>query len=87
MTTNSASLDPRSVQPAFALVNLRAGVHLDRAGLDLSVFANNALDKTYVQQTAVLNLFSSTPAGTTTSGYQAFLGAPRELGLTVRKKF
>lgn len=77
---NSASLDPRHVQAAFALVNLRAGVRFDN-GLDVSFWATNLFDKTVVQQSGVLSLFG------TTSGYQNYLGAPRQVGMTVRLGF
>ena len=84
--TNSANLDSRSIQDAFSLVNLRAGLRFD-PGFDVSVWANNVLNKTYVQQSGVLNLFSSTATGMTTSGYQNYLGTPRQIGATLRKKF
>ncbi len=85
-TTNSANLDPRSVQGAYALVNLRTGLRLDD-GFDISLWADNVFDENYVQQSAVLNLFSANPNGTTTSGYQVFMSAPREVGITIRKDF
>ncbi|MFM5948740.1 MAG: TonB-dependent receptor [Novosphingobium sp.] len=77
---NSASLDPRHVQANFALVNARLGVRFDN-GLDVSFWASNVFDKTIVQQSGVLSLFG------TTSGYQNFLGAPRQVGMTVRLGF
>ena len=85
-TTNSANLDPRSVQGAYALVNLRTGIRLD-SGFDISVWADNVFDENYIQQAAVLDLFSANPNGTTTSGYQVFMGAPRQIGITIRKDF
>ena len=77
---NSASLDPRHVQEAFALVNARLGMRFAN-GVDLSVWASNLFDKTIVQQSGVLSFFG------TTSGYQNFLGAPRQVGMTVRVGF
>lgn len=77
---NSASLDPRHVQKAFALVNARMGVRLDN-GLDMSLWATNLFNKTIVQQSGVLSFFG------TTSGYQNFLGAPRQVGVTARFGF
>jgi iron complex outermembrane recepter protein len=77
---NSASLDPRHVQAAYALVNARLGVRFDN-GLDVSFWASNVFDKTIVQQSGVLSFFG------TTSGYQNFLGAPRQVGMTVRLGF
>ncbi|RDV02455.1 TonB-dependent receptor [Sphingorhabdus pulchriflava] len=77
---NSASLDPRHVQKAFALVNARMGMRFDN-GLDLAFWASNLFDKTIVQQSGVLSFFG------TTSGYQSFLGAPRQVGVTARFGF
>jgi iron complex outermembrane recepter protein len=77
---NSASLDPRHVQKAYALVNARMGVRFDN-GLDLSFWASNLFNKTIVQQSGVLSLFG------TTSGFQNYLGAPRQVGVTARMSF
>lgn len=77
---NSASLDPRNVQDAFATVNLRLGVRLDN-GLDLSVWASNLFDETIVQQAGVLSFFG------TTSGFQNYLAPPRQVGATARLAF
>lgn len=77
---NSASLDPRHVQGAYALVNARLGMRFDN-GVDVSIWASNLFDKTIVQQSGVLGLFGST------SGYQSSLGAPRQTGMTVRFGF
>jgi iron complex outermembrane receptor protein len=78
--TNSASLDPRALQDAYALLNARLGLRLEN-GLDLSVWANNLTNKTVVNQSGVLSFFG------TTSGYQNYLGAPRQIGATVRLEF
>lgn len=78
--TNTASLDPRNMQGAYALVNARLGVRFDN-GLDLSLWATNLTDKTVVNQSGVLSFFG------TTSGYQNYLGAPRQYGLTARFGF
>jgi outer membrane receptor protein involved in Fe transport len=78
--TNSASLDPRALQDAYALLNARFGLRLEN-GLDLSVWANNLTNKTVVNQSGVLSFFG------TTSGYQNYLGAPRQIGATVRLGF
>jgi len=77
---NSASLDPRHVQNAYALVNARLGVRFDN-GLDLSFWTSNLFNKTIVQQSGVLSLFG------TTSGFQNYLGAPRQVGVTARMSF
>ena len=78
--TNSASLDPRNLQKAYALLNARLGVRFDN-GLDLSVWATNLTNKTVVNQSGVLSFFG------TTSGYQNYLGAPRQIGVTARLGF
>lgn len=78
--TNSASLDPRAVQDAYALLNARLGLRLEN-GLDISVWATNLTNKTVVNQSGVLSFFG------TTSGYQNYLGAPRQIGATVRLGF
>jgi outer membrane receptor protein involved in Fe transport len=77
---NSASLDPRNVQDAFATVNLRLGLRLDN-GLDVSVWASNLFDETIVQQAGVLSFFG------TTSGFQNYLAPPRQVGMTARFGF
>lgn len=78
--TNSASLDPRNMQAAYALLNARLGMRFDN-GLDVSVWATNLTNKTVVNQSGVLSFFG------TTSGYQNFLGAPRQIGVTARLGF
>lgn len=50
-------------------------------GLDLSVWATNLTNKTVVNQSGVLSFFG------TTSGYQNYLGAPRQIGVTARIGF
>lgn len=78
--TNSASLDPRNMQAAYALLNARLGVRLDN-GLDVSVWATNLTNKTVINQSGVLSFFG------TTSGYQNYRGAPRQIGMTARLGF
>jgi len=68
------------LQDAYALLNARLGLRLEN-GLDLSVWANNLTNKTVVNQSGVLSFFG------TTSGYQNYLGAPRQIGATVRLGF
>ena len=77
---NSASLDPRNVQGDFAVVNLRLGLRFDN-GLDLSLWSTNLFNETIIQQAGVLSFFG------TTSGYQNFLAAPRQVGMTARFEF
>jgi iron complex outermembrane receptor protein len=78
--TNS-NLDPRSRQPAYSLVNLRAGLKAGN-GWDVSLWAKNLFDTTYIVQDAVSPLF-----GYNDPEYQRYLGRPREAGVTLRKNF
>jgi iron complex outermembrane recepter protein len=75
----NTNLDPRNVQSAYSLVNLRLGMRLDH-DLDVSLFSNNLFNRTVIAQDAVTNLVAD-------SSYQRYLENPREVGLTVRKKF
>ena len=77
----SGNLDPRSLEAAYSVVNLRAGLKLDN-GLDVSVFGNNVFNQTYATISGVTNLF-----GPSDPAWQKFLGAPREYGVTLRKSF
>ena len=76
----NTNLDPRLVQGAYSLVNTRLGLRAGD-GYDLSVFANNLFNEAVVVQDAVTTLFGRDPS------YQRFLGAPREIGVTLRKDF
>ncbi len=76
-----SNLDPRSLQGAYSLVNLRLGVKM-QDGLDVSLWGANVFNTTYTQTDGVSNLF-----GANDPAYQRFLGRPREYGVTVRKTF
>jgi iron complex outermembrane recepter protein len=75
----NTNLDPRNIQSAYALVNLRFGLHLGN-GFDASLFANNVFNRIVISEDAVANLIAD-------ASYQRYLEKPREIGLTVRKKF
>jgi iron complex outermembrane recepter protein len=75
----NTNLDPRNIQSAYELVNLRLGMRLDH-DLDVSLFSNNLFNRAVIAQDAVTNLVAD-------SSYQRYLENPREIGLTVRKKF
>jgi outer membrane receptor protein involved in Fe transport len=77
----NTNLDPRSRQPDYSLVNLRAGVKLDD-GWDASLWANNVFNTTYIVQDAVSPLF-----GFNDPEFMRFLGRPREVGVTLRRSF
>ena len=77
----NTNLDPRSLQPAYSLVNLRVGLDMNN-GVGLALWANNVFNATYSQADYVSNLF-----GANDPAYQRFLGRPREFGATVKKSF
>ena len=70
------TLDPRNVQPAYGLIDLRAGLRRNR--FDVSVWVKNLANETFVMQDGPTNLFPHDPA------FVRFLGAPRSYGVTVR---
>ena len=76
----NTNLDPRNVQKAYSLVNLRLGVEFGD-GFDVAIFSNNLFDETVVAQDGVTNLFGTDPA------YQRFLAPPREIGVSIHKTF
>ncbi len=77
----NTNLDPRSLQAAYSLVNLRLGMKLDH-GLDVALWGNNVANAVYSQADYVSNVF-----GINDPAFQRFLGRPREFGLTVKKSF
>jgi outer membrane receptor protein involved in Fe transport len=77
----NTNLDPRSLQAAYSLVNLRVGLKLDH-GLDVALWSNNVANTVYSQADYVSNLF-----GINDPAFQRFLGRPREFGLNVKKTF
>ena len=77
----NTNLDPRSLQGAYSLVNLRLGMKLDR-GFDVALWSNNVANTVYSQADYVSNLF-----GQNDPAFQRYLGRPREFGLTVKKSF
>jgi iron complex outermembrane receptor protein len=70
------TLDPRHVQNAYGLIDLRAGLARDR--FDVSAWVKNLTNETFVMQDGPTNLFPHDPA------FGRFLGAPRSYGVTVR---
>jgi outer membrane receptor protein involved in Fe transport len=71
-----SDLDPRKVQPGYALVNARLGVGAASGAWRVELWAQNLFDKRY-EQVAFGAPFQSNTIG-------AFLGAPRTLGATLR---
>ncbi|HEY0115552.1 MAG TPA: TonB-dependent receptor [Allosphingosinicella sp.] len=64
--------------PDYQLVNIRAGVEM-ASGLDVSVYANNVFD-----ENAIL-AFDRERGGRARLGFH--IGQPRQIGVTVRKRF
>jgi outer membrane receptor protein involved in Fe transport len=77
----NTNLDPRSLQDAYSVVNLRLGL-TTADGFDVSVWSNNVFNATFSQADYVSNLF-----GVGDPAYQRYLGRPREYGVTVKKSF
>jgi len=75
----NANLDPRNIQTAYSIVNVRLGLRFDN-GFDVSLFANNVFNQLVIAEDAVANLI-------TDASYQRYLENPREIGLTIRKTF
>ena len=73
----NASLDPRHVQPAHGIVNLRLGIGI--GDWDVTGWVHNASDETVVMQAGPANLFPMDPASS------QFLAAPRSYGITLRR--
>ena len=83
-----ASLDPRSLQGAYTLTNLRVGVGAPDGSWKLSLFGKNLGDKAYYVAEAAQPLAGLISAGGTASaqGFFGWYGTPRTYGieLTVR---
>jgi outer membrane receptor protein involved in Fe transport len=77
----NTNLDPRSLQPAYSLVNLAFGVKFP-GGFDVSVWGHNVFNTTYSQADYVSNLF-----GASDPEFQRYLGRPAEYGVTLKKFF
>jgi iron complex outermembrane recepter protein len=53
----NTNLDPRNVQIAYSLVNLRLGLRFDN-GFDVSLFVNNVFNQIVISEDAVANLIA-----------------------------
>lgn len=82
------TLDPRSLQGAYALTNLRIGIGSPSGNWRLSAYGRNLGDKAYYVVTAAQPLAALVSAGGTAApgGFFGWYGAPRTYGveLTVR---
>lgn len=68
-------------QDGYGLLNVRLG--WKQQAWDVSLWARNLTDKTFIAQTAQSNLFASLQDGT----YQNYLGAQRAYGVTIRATY
>lgn len=88
-----SDLDPEKEQDAFGLLNARIGVSRSDGLWSVEVFGKNLTDETYAQ--VAFDGFGQggrVPPGTSldprgTQGYNAFLGAPRTWGVTLKTEF
>ncbi|WP_158681544.1 TonB-dependent receptor [Microbulbifer pacificus] len=78
----ASSLDKRFTQEAYTLTNARLGWRNEN--WDISAWGKNLTDETYVGQYAPDNVMGALGAD---NSYQAFLGAPRTVGATLRYHF
>ena len=88
-----SDLDPEKQQDAFTLFNARAGFGREDGSWSVEVWGRNLTDETYAQ--VAFDGFAQggrSGGGTSldprgTQGYQAFLGAPRTWGITLRSEW
>ena len=73
---------PLTVIPAYSLVNLRVGAHVDDDRYDVSFWLSNALAKRYFQNMSTLSI-----PGAGTFAFAGQPGAPRTFGATLRASF
>ncbi|WGM37566.1 TonB-dependent receptor [Caulobacter sp. NIBR1757] len=88
-----SDLHPVKEQEAFTLVNARVGIGSQDGLWTVELYANNLFDKDYTQvafngpfQVDTSNPYLKAPDDAI-STYDAFLGAPRVVGVTLRSKF
>ena len=81
-----SDLHPSKEQEAFALVNARVGIGAQDDRWAVELWANNLFDKEYLQ-VGFNGPFQVDEANDSISVYNAFLGAPRTYGVTLRGKF
>ena len=77
--STNTNLDPRHVQGAHSLFNLRLGARLG-GGFDASIWSNNLFNRNVILVDGVHNLLAD-------ESFQRFLAPPREIGVTLRKEF
>ena len=82
-----SNLDPRKIQDAFTLLNVRLGFGSKTRSWMVELWANNVTDEEYFQVAFDAALQGSSIGATPTSMIDAFLGAPRTFGATARFRF
>jgi outer membrane receptor protein involved in Fe transport len=84
-----SNLDPRKIQDAMTLVNVRLGFGAEDEKWMIEAFALNVTDEEYYQVLfdATLQGSSTATPGPSQSTLNGFLGAPRTYGVTARFKF
>lgn len=88
-----SDLDPEKVQDSFTLVNARASIGQAEGGWTIEVWGRNLTDETYAQVAfdAFAQGFRAPPGNSNaargTASYDAFLGAPRTWGVTLRTEW
>jgi outer membrane receptor protein involved in Fe transport len=81
-----SDLHPSKVQDAMTLVNARVGVGPEDERWAVELWANNLFDKDYLQ-VGFNGPFQVDEANDAVSVYNAFLGAPRTYGVTLRYRY
>jgi len=81
-----SDLHPSKVQDDFVVVNGRIGIGDADDRWAVELWANNLFDKDYIQ-VAFNGPFQTDDANDAISVYDAFLGAPRTYGVTLRMKY
>jgi len=81
-----SDLHPSKLQDEMVLVNGRVGVGADNDAWTLEFWSNNLFDKDYIQ-VGFNGPFQVDENNDAVSVYDAFLGAPRTYGVTLRLKY
>jgi outer membrane receptor protein involved in Fe transport len=82
-----SDLDIEKVQDSFAVFNGRIGIAQTKGAWKLELWAKNLFNKDYVQIVFDAPLQGSGTGPGSTQTFDAFLGAPRTFGATLRKQF
>ena len=83
--SSSSDEDPRKLQPAYTVTDGRIAIGPEDHRYDIEVFVENLFDTNYVQST--FNAPGQNAPSDATGLVDAFLGAPRTFGVTLRAKY